>query len=186
MMQSTSSRLLLLLVLLLLVSGCVTTSNECGNEDRDWSDLQFPKSRYCSVPENVPFGGIYEAANKAVCKVHDNNSGIHAEISQREADKRFLCDYIKRSDLPWGVRHVTGYLSYFTLRITDSGIEGAEGTESIETAEDSSENSSLTPSAAIDEYSQDNSRSANQITTDLGKTLLDSNDQPVTHSQGEE
>ena len=174
MMQLTSSRLLLpLLILLLLVSGCVTTSNECGNEDRDWSSLQFPKSHYCSVPENVPFSGVYEAANKAVCKVHDNNSGVNAQISQREADRRFLCDYIKRSDLPWGVRHVTGYLSYYTLRITNSGIENPE---------QSDESSSPTSSAATDANSSSDSDDTSDIETGQNQPLLDSENLPVTHS----
>jgi len=174
MMQPTSSRLLFpLLILLMLISGCVTTSNECGNEDRDWSSLQFPKSRYCSVPENVPFSGIYEAANKAVCKVHDNNSGIHAQISQREADRRFLCDYIKRSNLPWGVRHITGYLSYYTLRVTNSGIENPEQRD---------DSSLPTSSAATDANSYDDKHDTSDIETGQSRTLLDSNNKPVTHS----
>ncbi len=114
--KGLSTSCLMLVVLTLLLTGCVTTTNHCGNEQRDWSDLQFPKENYCSVPSYVPFAKQYEAANKAVCKVHDNNSGKYATMTQHEADKRFLCDYIKHSEFPWGVRHVTGYLSYLTLR----------------------------------------------------------------------
>ena len=100
-----------------MISGCVTTSNTCGNEQRDWDNLNFSKNSYCSVPRFIPLRGHYERANRSVCKVHDNNRGIAGTISQREADWRFLCDYIKRSELPWGVRHVTGYLSYFAVRV---------------------------------------------------------------------
>ena len=107
---------IIFIAIAVLLTGCVTTANHCGNEQRDWSNLQFPKDKYCSVPGFVPFVSQYEGANKSVCKVHDNNSGKYATMSQREADKRFLCDYIKHSEFPWGVRHVTGYLSYFTLR----------------------------------------------------------------------
>lgn len=38
-------------------------------------------------------------------------------MSQREADRRFLCDYMKHSRLPTGVRQVTGYMSYAVLRL---------------------------------------------------------------------
>ena len=95
------------------LSGCVTSGNACGNEQRDWDNLHFPKPRYCSTPEWMPLRDLYEASNRAVCKVHDNNRGINGRITRVEADKRFLCDYIKHSSLPWGIRHVTGYLSYW-------------------------------------------------------------------------
>jgi len=106
----------IILVFLALLAGCVTTANQCGNEQRDWASLSFPKDHYCSVPQWMPFRDAYERANKAVCKVHDNNSGIYSSIDASQADYRFLCDYLKHSDFPWGVRHVTGYMSYFALR----------------------------------------------------------------------
>jgi len=110
------ARSIILCITVTLLTGCVTTINHCGNESRDWNNLSFPKENYCSVPAGLPFAKQYEQANRAVCKVHDNNSGIWSDISQSAADRRFLCDYIKRSEFPWGVRHVTGYLSYFALR----------------------------------------------------------------------
>ncbi len=113
-------------LLLLTLGGCVTTANECGNEQRDWNSLAFPKSRYCSIPGWVPLRDTYEAANKAICKVHDNNSGIYSSMSSAEADHRFLCDYMKRSEFPWGVRHVTGYLSYFALRTAAASADKPE------------------------------------------------------------
>lgn len=107
----------LIVVLGLFVSGCVTPDNSCGNEDRDWNNLHFPKSRYCSIPAFLPFSDYYEAANKAVCKVHDNNSGKRATMPRSEADKRFLCDYMKHSELPTLVRMISGHTSYLMLRI---------------------------------------------------------------------
>ena len=115
-MHTALCSILLLCLTVTLLGGCVTTNNICGNESRDWANLSFPKEKYCSVPANLPFAKQYEQANRAVCKVHDNNSGIRSNISQSTADHRFLCDYIKRSEFPWGIRHVTGYLSYFALR----------------------------------------------------------------------
>ncbi len=103
---------------IITLSGCVSANNYCGNEQRDWNSLDFPKDRYCSVPDFLPFADHYEAANKAVCKVHDNNSGKYSNLSRVEADRRFLCDYMKHSTLPVGVRHVTGYMSYAALRIS--------------------------------------------------------------------
>jgi len=124
MHRNSFQRLTLLLTVTLLVAGCVTTGNQCGNEQRDWQALTFPKGNYCSVPQWVPFRQSYERANKAVCKVHDNNSGVASTMSIREADSRFLCDYLKRSTYPWGVRHITGYLSYLVLRVgVSSSIE---------------------------------------------------------------
>lgn len=102
--------------LMLLSSGCVTTGNQCGNEQRDWQNLHFPKGDYCTLPDWMPFRAGYETANKHVCKVHDNNTGIASTMSAKEADDRFLCDYIKRSTYPWGIRHVTGYVSYLVVR----------------------------------------------------------------------
>lgn len=110
-------RQLSMLALSVLCCGCVTTANLCGNEQRDWSNLNFPKASYCSVPAWVPFSKSYEKANRAVCKVHDNNRGIASTMSSAEADYRFLCDYIKRSQYPWGVRHITGYISYGLIRL---------------------------------------------------------------------
>lgn len=133
------------LAIVLLLSGCVTTGNHCGNEQRNWSDLQFPKQQYCSVPRYLPFAGHYESANKAVCKVHDNNSGKYATMPQLEADKRFLCDYIKRSEFPWGIRHVTGYLSYVTLRVNATGGSVNHSNYSANESETAS-----TPSVLID------------------------------------
>ncbi len=104
----------------LWLTGCVTTSNECGNEQRDWETLSYPKDQYCSVPDWLPFSAEFETANRAVCKVHDNNSGKASSLSLEEADARYLCDYIKRSEFPWGVRHVTGYLSYWSLRASEN------------------------------------------------------------------
>jgi len=101
----------------ILLTGCVTPNNSCGNEERDWNNLNFPKNRYCSVPSFLPFADYYEAANKAVCKVHDNNSGKFATMRQSEADRRFLCDYMKHIELPTGLRTVTGYASYLFLRL---------------------------------------------------------------------
>ncbi|MBX2881224.1 MAG: hypothetical protein KTR32_14875 [Granulosicoccus sp.] len=123
---------LLTLILALAMGGCVTTSNLCGNEQRDWQSLSFPKDHYCSVPAWVPFRHSYENANKAVCKVHDNNRGNASTMTDREADYRFLCDYLKRSDYPWGVRHVTGYLSYMVLRVTPSSSGKISNYQSIE------------------------------------------------------
>lgn len=105
---------------LLTLAGCVTTTNQCGNEQRDWQALSFPKDQYCSIPPWVPFSDRFEAANKAVCKVHDNNSGKASTLTLAEADDRYLCDYLKRSEFPWGVRHVTGYLSYWSLRVSET------------------------------------------------------------------
>jgi len=109
--------LCLMAVLTAFLGGCVTPNNSCGNEERDWDNLHFPKSRYCSVPAFLPFSDSYEAANKSVCKVHDNNSGIKATMPQSEADKKFLCDYMKHSQLPLGLRTITGYTSYMLLRL---------------------------------------------------------------------
>lgn len=111
-----SIRHCLLFVLIFLSSGCVTTGNVCGNEQRDWGNFHYPKGKYCSVPDWMPLKAQYESANKAVCKVHDNNAGRASTMSLKEADDRFLCDYVKRSQFPWGVRHATGYLSYWFLR----------------------------------------------------------------------
>ena len=38
-------------------------------------------------------------------------------MSQREADRRFLCDYMKHSELPPALRTVTGYMSFALLRM---------------------------------------------------------------------
>jgi len=105
------------LLLVLLVVAFFSTYNRCGNEHRNWQSLTYPKVNYCSVPEWLPINPWYENANKAVCKVHDNNSGIYATMSQSEADFRFLCDYVKRSEMLWGLRHLTGLLSYLALRV---------------------------------------------------------------------
>lgn len=105
-------------MLALVVTAQLSTNNQCGNEQRNWQSLTFPKGDYCSVPVWLPVNPWYENANKAVCKVHDNNSGIYSTISQSEADFRFLCDYLKRSTMPWGLKHITGLLSYLGLRIT--------------------------------------------------------------------
>lgn len=123
---------LLTLIIAMSLCSCVTTNNLCGNEQREWQSLSFPKGRYCSVPSWVPFRHSYESANKAVCKVHDNNRGVASKMSDSEADYRFLCDYIKRSDYPWGVRHVTGYLSYMALRVTPASSHEVVGHQSIE------------------------------------------------------
>jgi len=105
------------IALSLLTAAYLSTNNQCGNEQRNWQTLTFPKVNYCSVPSWIPVNPWYENANKAICKVHDNNSGIFGTISQREADFRFLCDYLKRSDMSWGLRHITGLLSYLGLRV---------------------------------------------------------------------
>lgn len=110
------SRLVIVLLLALLAVAFLSTNNQCGNEQRNWQTLTFPKINYCSIPDWLPVNPWYENANKAVCKVHDNNSGIYGSISQREADFRFLCDYVKRSEMVWGLRHVTGLFSYLALR----------------------------------------------------------------------
>lgn len=107
----------LMVMLLALAAVEFSTHNRCGNEQRNWQTLTYPKVNYCSVPSWVPVNPWYENANKAICKVHDNNSGIYGTISQREADFRFLCDYVKRSKMPWGIRHVSGLLSYVALRV---------------------------------------------------------------------
>jgi hypothetical protein len=118
-MRSRKRVVVAVVVLLLLVAVAqLSNNNQCGNEQRNWQTLTFPKGDYCSIPGWLPLNPWYENANKAVCKVHDNNSGIYGTISQSEADFRFLCDYVKRSDLPWGVRHITGLLSYLALRVT--------------------------------------------------------------------
>ena len=109
--------LVVVVMLSLLTAAHRSTKNTCGNEQRDWQNLTFPKVNYCSVPAWLPVNPWYENANKAVCKVHDNNSGMFGTISQREADFRFLCDYLKRSKMPWGLRHITGLLSYAGLRV---------------------------------------------------------------------
>ena len=118
-----------------MLSGCVTANNHCGNEQRDWNNLHFPKNRYCSVPAFIPFSNLYEAANKAVCKVHDNNSGKYSTMSQLEADRRFLCDYMKHSTLPAGLRNITGYMSYAALRLSAPYEETVENNDST-TAEE--------------------------------------------------
>ena len=115
-MRYRKRAVLMVVLLLTVVIAQVSTNNQCGNEQRNWQTLTFPKGDYCSIPAWLPLNPWYENANKAVCKVHDNNSGIYGTISQSEADLRFLCDYVKRSELLWGVRHLTGLLSYLALR----------------------------------------------------------------------
>lgn len=161
--HSGTGRSMVLCITVTLLAGCVTTNNNCGNESRDWHNLSFPKEKYCSVPANLPFAKQYEQANRAVCKVHDNNSGIWSNVSQSTADHRFLCDYIKRSEFPWGVRHVTGYLSYFALRAVS--LNRADPTKKPDS--DSEPTQTTTPDAKpVDEK------------------LRDFNNKPVLDSQG--
>ncbi|OED40733.1 hypothetical protein AB833_11805 [Chromatiales bacterium (ex Bugula neritina AB1)] len=101
----------------LIVAAERSTDNHCGNEQRDWANLSFPKGDYCSVPAWLPFASWYERMNKPICKVHDNNRGINRRISAREADWRFLCNHLKRSGMPWGIRHISAVLSYISVRL---------------------------------------------------------------------